>query len=273
MKAFEAIGESIHSINKNPKIWRYPVIASGAAAILLALCGVGDDAKAVGYSPNTNTALLLAVILIALFLKLTTIYYPTRAFYYHKKGIPFDELGLVKESVLGGILAILVAIVYGIIIGIIAIVLLAPAIISYYLLQGSAKYLVSAALALPPGLFIFGILVMLIPAYIWTKSFDRGFEVFGMTFSNKKETLILGALILLVTLGFFAAAEGVIFVSSGILRGAAGALVVGLFDGIITGLTNVVSNTTGAAMYEKLQERVEIKERPANLDPDWLASL
>ncbi|NJD98692.1 hypothetical protein E3E26_02625 [Thermococcus sp. LS1] len=274
MKAFDAVGDAINSTAENPKIWRYPVIASGMAAALIALTGIGDDAALIQYEPDLPVVAIVAMILIALFLKLTVLYYPTKAFYYHKKGIPFKETDLIKESIAGGFMVVLVSIVYGIVFGIVAVILLLPAIIAHYVIPGVVGDVITVAFALPPALFLAGVLFMMIPAYIWTDDFDAGLGVIGTAWENKKETIVFGTVMLLALIGLTVAAAGIVEVFSWVLDGAIGALIVGLIDGSITGLMNVVSNTAGAAMYSRLSVVIERKETiPPEIDPDWLASL
>ncbi|WP_232460968.1 hypothetical protein [Thermococcus radiotolerans] len=272
MRAFEALGETIASISEDGKIWRYPVTASGIAGVLLAISGFNTDMRPVDYSPNLNLGIAALLVLIALLIRLTVIYYPTKAFYYHKKDIPFEELALIKESITGGILALLVGIVYGIVILIVGGLMLFPAILAYYALSGTTRYVIAGLLGLPPAIFLMGIITMMIPAYIWTKDFGEGLGIIGTALDNAKEVFVFGAMMGAVIVGIGAAAGGLVFMTSLVARGFTGALLAGLIDGLITGLSNVISGVAGAAMYRKLRVWVE-KERPVEVNPDWLASL
>jgi len=272
MRAFEALGETLASISKDGKIWRYPVAASGIAGALLAISGFNTDTRPVDYSPNLNPGIAVLLVLIALLIRLTVIYYPTKAFYYHKKGIPFEESALIKESITGGILALLVGIVYGIVILIVGGLMLFPAILAYYALSGTAKYVIAGLLGLPPAIFLMGVITMMIPAYIWTKDFGEGLGIIGTALDNAREVFVFGALMGAVIVGIGAAAGGLVFITSFVAKGFIGALLAGLIDGLITGLSNVISGVAGAAMYRKLKVWVE-KERPVEVNPDWLASL
>ncbi|WP_226996569.1 hypothetical protein [Thermococcus sp. 5-4] len=272
MRAFEALGETIASISEDGKRWRYPVAASGIAGVLLAISGFNTDMRPVDYSPNLNLGIAALLVLIALLIRLTVIYYPIKAFYYHKKGIPFEELTLIKESITGGILALLVGIVYGIVILIVGGLMLFPAILAYYALSGTTRYVIAGLLGLPPAIFLMGTITMMIPAYIWTKDFGEGLGIIGTALDNAKEVFVFGALMGAVIVGIGAAAGGLVFMTSLVARGFIETLLAGLIDGLITGLSNVISGVAGAAMYRKLRVWAE-KERPVEVNPDWLASL
>ncbi|NJE30120.1 hypothetical protein E3E38_03525 [Thermococcus sp. 18S1] len=270
MRAFEALTEAITSISEDKKLWRYPVAASGIAGALMAISGLDSNVELVAYSPDFSIGIAVLLALIALLIRLTVLYYPTRAFYHHKKGIPFEEPALIRESVTGGIMVLLVGMVYGIVILIVGGLMLFPAILAYYALSGTTKYVIAALLGLPPAIFLMGIITMMIPAYIWTKDFGEGLGIIGTALDNAREVFVFGALMGAIIIGIGAAAGGLVFMTSLVARGFTGALLAGLIDGLTTGLASVLSAIAGAAMYRALRTW---REKRVNLDPDWLASL
>jgi len=272
MRAFEAVTEAISSISEDKKLWRYPVAASGIAGALLAISGLDSNVESVAYTPRFGIGIAILLALIALLIRLTVIYYPTRAFYYHKKGIPFEESALIRESLRGGILALLVGIVYGIVILVVGGLMLFPAILAYYALSGTTKYVIAGVLGLPPVIFLMGIIVMMIPAYIWSQDFGEGLGIIGTALDNAKEVFAFGALMGAIIVGIEAAAGGLVFLASLVVKGLPGALLAGLLDGLITGISRVLSDVAGVVMYRKLKIWVK-KERPVEVDPDWVASL
>ncbi|ASJ05514.1 hypothetical protein [Thermococcus barossii] len=263
MRAFEALGETLTAISKDRKLWRYPVIASGMAGVLIALSD---------HVLNRNIWIAILIALPSLLLQLTVVYYPTRAFYYHQKKTPFEESALVMESITGGIKVLLVSIVYGLVVLIVGGLFLLPAILAYYILSGTARYVLAGLLGLPPAILLMGVIAMMIPAYVWTRDFGEGLGVIGVALDNAKEVFVFGALMAAVSVGLWGAAQGLVFIASLVAEGITGALLAGLLDGLITGLSSVISGVAGAAMYRKLRVWVE-KERPVRVDPDWLASL
>ncbi|QDA30427.1 hypothetical protein FH039_00715 [Thermococcus indicus] len=270
MKALEALTEAITSISEDKKLWRYPVAASGIAGALMAISGLDSNVELVAYSPDFNAGIAVLLVLIALLIRLTVLYYPTRAFYHHKKGIPFEEPALIRESVAGGIMVLLVGIVYGIVILIVGGLMLFPAILAHYALSGTTRYVIAGLLGLPPAIFLIGIITMMIPAYIWTKDFGEGLRIIETALDNAREVFVFGALMGAVIVGIGAAAGGLVFMTSLFARGFTGALLAGLIDGLITGLASVLSAIAGAAMYRALRAW---EEKRVNIDPDWLASL
>ena len=272
MRAFEAVTEAISSISEDKKLWRYPVAASGIAGALLTISGLDSNVESVAYTPRFGIGIAILLALIALLIKLTVIYYPTKAFYYRKNGIPFKESVPIRESLRGGILALLVGIVYGIVILVVGGLMLFPAILAYYALSGTTKYVIAGVLGLPPVIFLMGIIVMMIPAYIWSQDFGEGLGIIGTALDNAKEVFAFGALMGAIIVGIEAAAGGLVFLASLVVKGLPGALLAGLLDGLITGISRVLSDVAGVVMYRKLKIWVK-KERPVEVDPDWVASL
>ena len=274
MYAFESMGNALKAMAEEHKIWRIPVLLMGISTALMAIIGIGDDAGMANYSPDLSWGLVIPLVLIALALRIPPFYYPTRAYKLKHLGKPIIESELLMESFIGGLKVILVSIVYGLLAWFMALVLLIPAIVFYFLVPKPAGYVLAGAAAIPAVLFIIGTMAMMVPAYIWLDDFSAGIDVIGLAWEEKKETMLFGLVLLVAVVGLIGAASGIMLAISWASNGLIAALLIGIIDGLLTGLANALANVSGAEMFVRISGRPTWRKKDeVEVDPNWLASL
>lgn len=274
MNAFGAMETAFRAISEENKIWRVPVALAGISIAILSVLGISDDAELISYRPEVAWEIAIPLVLLALLLRIPTFYYPTKAYKYRFNGKDINEGRLLRESFIGGLKVILVSLVYGLLAGFLALVFMIPAILLYLILPEPISYVVAAIPGIPAVLFIFGLIAMMVPAYIWTEDFSAGIDIIGTAWGEKKETMIYGFLLMLSVVGIVAAAGGIVMMISWMGGGALTAFFLGLIDGALSELASVLANVSGAEMFVRLTGRPTWRKRDeALVDPDWLASL
>jgi len=266
MKTFEAFGRAIRAVSMENKLWRIPVVISAVASVLEYIAGRGNVVSI--ESPRVSPDIALVLALLAVILRIPTLYYPTKAYQLRFYGRVINEGELLMESIIGGLKTIAVGIVYGIVVAILAMVLLIPAIVLYYLVPEPAGVYIAVAAAVLPVLFIVGIISMMVPAYVWTGEFSAGFDLIGDAWGEKKETMALGLLVVLFVLGLEVIISSLGDVVSGILGGISMAVVAGLIDGVISEVGNVIVNIAGVEMFLTLSGKSPWKKEGNDEIPD-----
>lgn len=274
MEAFTAMGNTFRSIAEENKIWRLPLILAGASTAIFSILGINDYAELVGYTPKITMHVAIPLALIALLLRIPTFYYPTKAYKHRFNGEDINEGRLLRESLIGGLKVILVSIVYGFLASFVALLLLIPAILLYLILPKPIGYVVAAIPGIPAVLFILGLIAMMVPAYIWTEDFSAGMDIIGTAWGEKKETIFYGLLLAISVVGIVAAVGGIVLLLSWTAKGILTVFFLGLIDGALTEIANVISSVSGAEMFVRLTGRPTWEKRDEiRVDPDWLASL
>jgi len=274
MYAFESMGNTLKAMAEDHRIWRIPVVLVGISVAIMTMLGMGDEAGMANYSPDLPVELVIPLVLVALALRLPSFYYPTRAYKLKHLGKPIIESELLVESFVGGLKVILVSIVYGLLACFMALALLLPAIIFYFLVPKPAGYVLAGAAAIPGVLFLVGTTAMMVPAYIWTEDFDAGIDVIRLAWEGKKETMVFGLVLLVAVGGLIGAASGIILAISWASSGVTAALLIGLIDGLLTGVANALANVAGAEMFVRMSGRPAWRKKDeVEADPNWLASL
>ncbi len=276
MEAFNAIGEAIHAMSKDSRLWRYPLLGSTAAAVMLAAAGVGSDARLVDNHPNVPLVVIITIALLVILIKVSLVYYPAKAYQYQTTETEFSETALALRSIPRGMITVLLSIGYGIVLGLLVLVLAIPFIVLYFIMKGlfgPVGSVIGVITALPLVAWGIGVAAIMVPAYILSGDPGEGFSMIGTAFNLKKEFMAFGGILLLITLATILAVDGMEEILSWTFRGLPGALAVGSVDGAATGAVSALSSIAGAAMYRCLSSGpVRIKE-DVKIDPDWLASL
>ena len=276
MEAFNAIGEAIHAMSEDSRLWRYPLMGSAVAAVMLAIAGVGSGANLVNNHPNIPLVVIITIVLLVILIKVSLVYYPAKAFQYRTTETEFSETRLALRSIPKGIITVLLSMGYGIVLGLLVLVLAIPFIVFYYIMKGlfgPVGSVIGVIAALPLVSWGTGVAAIMVPAYILSEDPGEGFSVVGTAFNLKKEFMAFGGILLLITIAVILAAAGVEEILSWTFKGLLGALVVGSVDGAVTGVVSALSSIAGAAMYRRLSSGPVKMGEEVSIDPDWLASL
>ncbi|WP_456396736.1 hypothetical protein [Thermococcus sp.] len=275
MKAWDALGEAIGIISRNRWLLTFPVIAYALENLGEVITGYGDTAKLIGYKPGFSPIYGLPLLIIGAYLQLSAAYYTVRGYYLLKTERLGEKSGLLSKSLRYGIIIFFVALIYGLVLAFMGLIGAVPAAIAYFVLQKTSETAAIGAallLGLPVAGFLAGVVMMMLPAYIWDDSFESGFSVIGLAWSNKKETAVFGFAMFLILIAGGAVLGGAAEFIGWINSGLAGAIVGGAVFGAGLGALSALSYIAGVLMYINLGKR-PAEGSPISPDPDWLAGI